>query len=88
MDKYFDKLDKRWQAMPVKKQHNYTLYFFTGYVLLTVGVISKVWLDTARTNANIEIKHIENPVPKKKERPATIPDTLITTIKNKIYERK
>jgi len=30
MDRYFDKLDERWQALPVRKQHQYTLYFFVG----------------------------------------------------------
>ena len=43
MDRYFDKLDERWQALPVRKQHQYTLYFFVGYLLLTAGVIFKVW---------------------------------------------
>ena len=42
MDRYFDMLDERWQALPVRKQHQYTLYFFVGYLLLTVAVIGKV----------------------------------------------
>ena len=46
MDRYFDKLDERWQALPVRKQHQYTLYFFVGYLLLTAGVIFKGWYDT------------------------------------------
>ncbi|WP_397386114.1 hypothetical protein [Paenimyroides ceti] len=33
--------------MPVRKQHQYTLYFFVGYLLLTAGVIGKVVYDTA-----------------------------------------
>lgn len=85
---WFDRLDERLKALPVKKQHRYTLCFFTGYLLLTVGVIFKVGLDTARSNNDMEIKHIENPALKKKESPATIQDTLITILKNKIYEGK
>ncbi|WP_431498783.1 nitrogen regulatory IIA protein [Flavobacterium sp.] len=88
MSEWFDRLDERWQALPVRKQHRYTLYFFTGYVLLTLAVIFKVWLDTARSDNDMEIKHIDNPVLKKEESPATIQDTLITILKNKIYEGK
>ena len=47
IDRYFDKLEERWQALPVRKQHQYTLCFFVGYLLLTAGVIFKVWYDTA-----------------------------------------
>lgn len=88
MNKWFDRQDERWQALPVNKQHRYALYFFTWYLLLTIGVIFKVWLDTARSDNDMEIEHIENPVLKKKESPATTQDTLITILKNKIYEGK
>ncbi|TDE29371.1 nitrogen regulatory IIA protein [Flavobacterium ranwuense] len=87
LNKLFDRLDQRWQALPVKKQHSYTLCFFTGYLLLTIGVIFKVGLDTTRSDNDMVIKHIENPVGKKKESLAT-QDTLITILKNKIYEGK
>lgn len=88
MNKWFDRQDERWQALPVKMQHRYALYFFSGYLLLTMGVIFKVWLDTSKSDNDMEIKHIENPVLKKKEGPATIQDTLITILKNNIYEGK
>ena len=70
MDRYFDKLDERWQALPVRKQHQYTLYFFVGYLLLTTGVIFKVWYDTSKSGNDMIIEHIENPVLKKNGRPA------------------
>lgn len=88
MSEWFDRLDQRWQVLPVRKQHRYTLCFFTGYLLLTIGVIFKVGLDTTRSDNDMVIKHIENPALKKKESPATIQDTLITILKNKIYEGK
>jgi hypothetical protein len=88
MDKWFERLDKYWQALPIRKQHQYTLYFFTGYLLLTTGVIFKVWLDTAKSDNNMIIDHIENPVHKKKESSASLQDTLATILKKKIYERK
>ena len=88
MDSYFDKLDERWRALPTGRQHKYTLYFFVGYLLLTVGVIFKVWDDTGNSDNDMHIEHIENPVLKKNESPARLQDTVSTIFKNKIYERK
>jgi hypothetical protein len=88
MDKWFDKLDERWQSLPVHKQHKFTLYFFAGYLLLTSGVILKVWFDMEKVDNEMTIEHIENQVLKKKESPAHLQDTLEKILKNKIYERK
>ncbi|MBN9313949.1 nitrogen regulatory IIA protein [Elizabethkingia miricola] len=87
MDRYFDKLDERWRALPVRKQHQYTLYFFVGYLLLTAGVIGKVVYDTGKPNDTINIRHIENPVLKSKN-PARLQDSVSTILKNQFYERK
>ncbi|MCW2120649.1 hypothetical protein [Flavobacterium sp. 7A] len=43
--KWFDKQEEKWLALTVRKQHQYTLYFFTAYLLISVGVIFKVWFD-------------------------------------------
>lgn len=88
IDKYFDKLDERWRVLPIQKQHQYMLYFFLGYLMLTAGVIGKVWYDTSESSNDIGIEHIKNPVLKKNESPAKLQDTLSTILKNKIYERK
>lgn len=88
MDRYFDKLDERWRSLPLRKQYQYTLYFFVGYLLLTTGVIFKVWYDTAKSGNNMVIEHIENPVLKKNESPTRLQDTLSKILKNTIYERK
>lgn len=88
MDRYFDQLDDRWRALPVRKQHQYTLYFFLGYLMLTAGVIAKVWYDTGKSENDMHIEHIENPVLKKKESPASLQDSISIILKNKIYERK
>jgi hypothetical protein len=88
LDKWFEKLDERWRTLPLSKQHKYTLYFFAGYLLLTAGVILKVWYDTGKFNNDMVIEHIKNPVFKKKGSPALLQDTLSTILKNKIYERK
>ncbi|MGJ1415210.1 nitrogen regulatory IIA protein [Sphingobacterium multivorum] len=88
MDRFFDRLDERWRSLPVGKQHQYTLYFFIGYLFLTTGVVAKVWHDTRQSKNDMHIDHIENPVLKKSESPARLQDTLTTIFKNKFYERK
>jgi len=64
------------------------LYFFVGYLLLTAGVISKVWYETSKSRNDIGIEHIENPIHNKNESPTKLQDTLTTIYKNKIYESK
>lgn len=87
MDRYFDKMDHRWRELPLRKQHKYTLYFFLGYLLLTVAVIGKVVYDTSKSGNDMVIDHIENPV-LKNGNPARLQDSVSTILKNKIYERK
>ena len=88
MDKWFDRLDERWRLLPIREQHHYMLYFFIAYLILTAGVLFKVWYDVGKSDNNMVIGHIENAVLKKKERPAVLQDTLSTILKNRIYERK
>lgn len=87
IDKWYDMLDERWRGLPVGKQHQYTLYFFVGYVLLTTGVIAKVWYDTSKSHSDRIIEHIENPDLKKSKSPVRLQDTVSTILKNKIYEK-
>ncbi|WP_115170690.1 nitrogen regulatory IIA protein [Sphingobacterium spiritivorum] len=81
MDSFFDRMDQRWRALPTGKQHRYTLYFFVGYLLLTAGVVAKVWYDTGKSKNDMHIEHIENPVLKKNESPTRLQDTLTTIFK-------
>ena len=74
---YFDKLNDRFSALPLRKQKQYTLYFFVGYLLLTAIVIGKVWYDVGNSYKIIDIKHIENSILKKKDAPTSLQDTLI-----------
>lgn len=88
IDKWLESLDKRWDELPIQKQQQYALYFFTAYVLLTVIVIYNVWQDTAKSTNHMIIEHIDNHVIKKKESPAISKDTVQLILKNKIYEKK
>ena len=65
MDRYFGKLNEHWKSLPTENQHQYTLYVFVVYLLLTASVIFKVCYDTSRSGNDMVIEHIENPVPKK-----------------------
>lgn len=88
MDRYFDQLDERWRALPLRKQRQYTLYFFVVYLLLTVVVIGKVMYDTSKSGNDMVIEHIENPVLRKNGSPARLQDSVSIILKNQIYERK
>lgn len=87
IEKWLDGLDKRWDAMPLKKQQRFLRCFFTGYVLLTAWIIFQVCLDTARAAESIPMDHIENPVPQKIASPALPPDKE-KIFKSKLYEKK
>lgn len=58
----FDKLDEQWRAMPVAKQHRYTLLLFSGYALLTAIVLLKLCYDVMHSDNTLTIEHIENPI--------------------------
>ncbi|CPA73253.1 Uncharacterised protein [Mycobacterium tuberculosis] len=73
--------------MPLRKQRQYTLYFFVVYLLLTVVIIGKVMYDTSKSGNDMVIEHIENPV-LKNGNPARMQDSVSTILKNQIYERK
>ena len=88
MNRYFEELEERWRAMPLRKQHRYTLYFFVGYLLLTAAVICKVCYDTAKSGNDRIIEPIKKPVLKMTESPTILQDTIVTILKNQIYERK
>ena len=65
IDKWFDKQNQHWQSLPVCKQHQFTLYFFAGYLLLTAFVIFKVWDDRTQHDNKMVIEHIDSPAFKK-----------------------
>ncbi len=88
MDSYFDKVDDRWRALPLRKQYKYLLYCFLVYLILTIAVILKVWYDTGKSNHRVVIEHIENPVVKKKESAVLSQDSLLKNKKNRRHERK
>lgn len=81
-------MDDRWKKLPVKKQHLYTLYFFTVYLLLTAVVLYKVAMDTGKSKTGFVISPIENPLLKKKMCSSISKDLLTSIVKNKIHERR
>lgn len=87
-DDYIDELDERWRELPLKKQHQYTLYFFAVYLLLTIGIVLKVWHDTSTSGNTMVIEYIENPILNKGEATETLQDSISTHLKQKNYEIK
>lgn len=87
LNNWFNKLNEQWRALPLKKQHRYTLLLFAGYVLLSVVIIGKVCYDVGKSNNRMTIEHIENPVIQKKKLPVSPQDSISTILKHKMYER-
>ena len=84
---WFDKLDGQWRAMPVKKQHHYTLLLFAGYALLSVAVLLKVCYDVAHSDNTMTIEHIENPI-RQNNSSVSPQDSITTILKDKNHERQ
>lgn len=81
IDQWLEKLDKDWEAMPVKRQHLVIRYFFAAYVLLTAVVIFNVCHDAAATRNSMAVEHIENTAPSGKQSPAPLQDSLKKILK-------
>lgn len=82
-----ERLDRKWRAMPVKKQHHYTLLLFLGYALLSIIVLLKVCYDMAQSNNTLTIEHIENPI-RQSNSSVSPQDSMKTILKGKNYERQ
>ncbi|MEN2489070.1 nitrogen regulatory IIA protein [Flavobacterium sp. B11] len=78
---WLERLDKDWEAMPIKRQHQVILHFFAAYVLLTAVVVFNVCRDTAYAKNNMAVEHIQNPAQPEKESQASVKDTLKPILK-------
>lgn len=87
IERYFDRLDEKWQALPIKKQRLYILLFFILYALLSIGIIFKVSQDLKNNTKTVAIEHIENPIGNDYSKKRVRVDT-ITTLKYNNDERK
>ncbi|WLD24309.1 nitrogen regulatory IIA protein [Flavobacterium dauae] len=78
-ERYFDRLDDLWRALPLRKQYRYTLFLFTAYLLLTAGVICSVWYHTSQSGNKTAVHSLDRTV---------VRDSLSTVFKNRIYEEE
>lgn len=83
INNWFDKLDGQWRAMPVKKQHRYTLLLFAGYALLSIIVLIKVCYDVAQPDNTLTIEHIENPINGQNKSSVSPQDSINIILKDK-----
>ncbi|MFH6936030.1 nitrogen regulatory IIA protein [Flavobacterium sp. FlaQc-30] len=81
IDMWLERLDKDWEAMPIKRQHQVILYFFTAYALLTAVIIFNVCRDTAHAKNTMAVEQMQNPAQPEKESQASVKDTLKTILK-------
>lgn len=81
IDQWLEGLDKHWEAMPIKRQHQVVVYFFAAYVLLTAVVLFNVCRDTAEARNSLAVEHIQNPAPSAKDRPSFLLDSVNPILK-------
>ncbi|RKF37119.1 nitrogen regulatory IIA protein [Sphingobacterium siyangense] len=56
-----EKLDNKWQALPLKTQCRYVIILFAFYLTMGIGVLVKVCYDLGKEDRQMEISHIESP---------------------------
>ncbi|MDR2270433.1 MAG: nitrogen regulatory IIA protein [Sphingobacterium sp.] len=61
IEQELDRLDNKWQALPLRTQVRYVIILFACYLVIGIGVLVKVCYDLGRENNTIAIKHIEAP---------------------------
>ncbi|HRQ18503.1 MAG TPA: nitrogen regulatory IIA protein [Agriterribacter sp.] len=88
LEAWLSKWGSRWQALPVGKQQKYILLLFIFYLLLSIGVILKVWYDLLQPGQRITMEHIENPLLLKKDSGTSVQDSISKILKNKMYGPK
>jgi len=86
--RYFEKIDNRWKRLSLKKQHQYVVVLFIGYLLLTITVIFKIWYDKGSNKDKMQINHIENPVMKNSPYKDSLHHNIKNILKTTIYERR
>lgn len=88
LEALLSKWGSRWQALPVGRQQKYILLLFIFYLLLSIGVILKVWYDLLQPCQRMTIEHIENPILPKKDSGTSVQDSISKILKNKMYGPK
>lgn len=81
------RLEQRWQKLSAREQKKWVILFFTGYLLLTGGVVLTVWYD-AKTDPlqhKPVMGHIRNPMIEQ-EKP--LRDSSLKPIKNNAHEKQ
>lgn len=50
--------DRKWKALPAKRQRFFTKLFFAGYTVVTLLVLISIFITTANDNNTMSISHI------------------------------
>lgn len=77
---YIDNLNNRieqWCESLSPKQRKKTVFIALGvYILLGIVVVAVEWSELTRKDKEIEIRHIQNPIPAVKDMPEVETDSL------------
>lgn len=58
IDRWIEMTENQWKAIPIKKQRVLTKLFFTGYTLLTLLIIFRIWANGTDGKDIPSIRHI------------------------------
>ncbi|MFC0077797.1 nitrogen regulatory IIA protein [Flavobacterium procerum] len=81
IDQWLDRLDRNWEAMPVKRQRQIIMYFFAVYALLSAAVIFNVCRSAAQTGDSLAVEYIHTPSHAEKKSHAEPQDSLKPILK-------
>ncbi len=87
INNWVERLETRWVLLPIESQRKIILYFFIGYILITLVTIVDVWHEVQKSATGIEVEHI-NLLPKIKVPHTTKENTNeLLIFKDNLYER-
>lgn len=58
IDRWIEKTESQWKAIPIKKQRVLIKLFFTGYTLLTILLMLRIWAEGSNGKDIPLIRHI------------------------------
>jgi len=84
---FMDRLNEEFRSLSLRRQRQYTIYYFIGYLLLTIAVIGNVWYDIRSSTKVSNTKDVDNGVLKINKYSRRLNDSVLT-IKKLDYERE
>lgn len=61
-----EQLERQWIVLPRHEQRKVVLYSFLGYILITIAVTAQICYEISKSEKQLQIEHIQNPIQPKK----------------------